>query len=65
MTEVLEREILEKNNEIKETINPDNLNTISTHSKILQTSDNIYITFKKSKIRIKLQIFAKNKFAIK
>jgi hypothetical protein len=48
---------LEKNNEIMDTINPDNLNTISIHSKILQTSDNIFITFKKTKIRIKLLNF--------
>ena len=46
--------ILEKNNEIIETIGKDYSNEISAHSKILQNSNNIFIKFKKSKIRIKL-----------
>lgn len=46
--------ILEKNNEIIETIGKDSSNEISSHSKILQNSNNIFIKFKKSKIRIKL-----------
>ena len=46
--------ILEKNNEIIETIGKDYSNEISAHLKILQNSNNIFIKFKKSKIRIKL-----------
>ena len=46
--------ILEKNNEIIETIGKDYSNEISAHSKILQNSNIIFIKFKKSKIRIKL-----------
>ena len=38
--------ILEKNNEIIETIGKDYSNEISAHSKILQNSNNIFIKFK-------------------
>ena len=45
---------LEKNNEIMETAGKDLPNEISTYSKILQNRNNIFITFKRSRIRIKL-----------
>ena len=45
---------LEKNNEIMETEGKEDLNKISKTLKILQNSNNIFIIFKRSKIRIKL-----------